>query len=69
MRFFTALTGALLASSVSAFAIGGTSQNPQKALENELSVPGDNPLQYCVKPDDDVLEIKSVDLSPNPPKA
>jgi len=42
----------------------------QHALAEELpSVPGDNPLHYCASPDKDILEIESVDLSPNPPKA
>ena len=68
MKFLTALTSALLASSVSAFAIG-SSNNVQKALDGDLGVPGDNPLQYCAKPDDNILEITSVDLSPNPPTA
>ncbi|KAI9934762.1 hypothetical protein ASPWEDRAFT_53876 [Aspergillus wentii DTO 134E9] len=30
-------------------------------------VPGDNPLEYCADPSPNTLEIKSVDLSPNPP--
>ncbi|KAE8377632.1 Phosphatidylglycerol/phosphatidylinositol transfer protein [Aspergillus bertholletiae] len=31
------------------------------------SVEGDNPLEYCTDPSGDVLNIKSVNLSPNPP--
>ena len=30
-------------------------------------VKGDNPLEYCNDPKTDILQIKSVDLSPNPP--
>ncbi|KAJ5465418.1 hypothetical protein N7530_009205 [Penicillium desertorum] len=30
-------------------------------------VKGENPLQYCAKPDNYKLEIESVDLAPNPP--
>lgn len=31
-------------------------------------VPGDNPLEYCETPDKDILTVKKVDLSPNPPQ-
>ncbi|KAE8351042.1 Phosphatidylglycerol/phosphatidylinositol transfer protein [Aspergillus coremiiformis] len=31
------------------------------------SVEGDNPLEYCTNPAGDILQIKSVDLTPNPP--
>ncbi|KAF2453643.1 phosphatidylglycerol/phosphatidylinositol transfer protein precursor [Lineolata rhizophorae] len=41
----------------------------QVSLTEDLSVPGDNPLFYCSAPDDDILEIDHVDLSPNPPEA
>ncbi|PGH11004.1 hypothetical protein AJ79_05155 [Helicocarpus griseus UAMH5409] len=34
---------------------------------NHLSVPGNNPLTYCSAPDNDILTIESVDLSPSPP--
>ncbi|EAW13998.1 ML domain-containing protein [Aspergillus clavatus NRRL 1] len=30
-------------------------------------VEGDNPLEYCANPAGNILEIKSVDLSPDPP--
>lgn len=32
-----------------------------------VKVPGENPLTFCSKPDDDILTIKQVDLDPNPP--
>ncbi|KAF2235646.1 putative phosphatidylglycerol/phosphatidylinositol transfer protein [Viridothelium virens] len=35
--------------------------------DEDLSVPGDNPLLFCSKADDDILTIKQVDLDPNPP--
>ncbi|KAI9718665.1 MAG: Phosphatidylglycerol/phosphatidylinositol transfer protein [Chrysothrix sp. TS-e1954] len=42
----------------------------QSALAEEpLPVPGDNPLTYCHKPDDYILDIEKVDLAPNPPLA
>jgi len=37
--------------------------------DDSLNVPGKNPLKYCSAPDDDILQLHSVDLSPNPPKA
>ncbi|KAF2835276.1 Phosphatidylglycerol/phosphatidylinositol transfer protein [Patellaria atrata CBS 101060] len=37
--------------------------------DDSLKVPGENPLYFCSKPDDDILQIKKVDLDPNPPKA
>ncbi|KAF4247184.1 hypothetical protein CNMCM8980_007729 [Aspergillus fumigatiaffinis] len=30
-------------------------------------VKGDNPLEYCFDPSDNILQIESVDLFPNPP--
>jgi len=68
MKFFAALTGALLATSVSALTLQ-PAKSVQKTLDDDLSVPGDNPLQYCAKPDDNILKIEKVDLSPNPPQA
>lgn len=36
--------------------------------DDALKVPGDNPLFHCAAPtDNDILQIESVDLSPNPP--
>ena len=70
MKLIAALTGALLATSVSAgFGISINTKPDQTALAGELAVPGDNPLNYCTAPDKDILEIKKVDLSPNPPSA
>lgn len=31
------------------------------------SVEGENPLEYCNDPAGDILQINSVDLTPNPP--
>lgn len=42
----------------------------QTALDDNLKIPGDSPLELCPKPHDaDILTIERVDLSPNPPKA
>jgi len=43
--------------------------NSQVHLNDELSVPGENPLDFCSSPADDILQIFSVDLTPNPPEA
>ncbi|KAL4897921.1 ML domain-containing protein [Aspergillus ambiguus] len=43
----------------------GSSQAPIHA--GGKHVEGDNPLEYCVDPATDILQIKSVDLTPNPP--
>ncbi|KAB8069014.1 Phosphatidylglycerol/phosphatidylinositol transfer protein [Aspergillus leporis] len=45
--------------------IFGSSQSPIQAQGK--SVEGDNPLEYCSDPSSDILEIKSVNLTPNPP--
>lgn len=36
-------------------------------FEDKLDVPGDNPLQHCQDPEDDILDLEEVDLDPNPP--
>jgi hypothetical protein len=64
MRATTFLLSAICAVSVSA----SPSWMPgQVAISETFSVPGDNPLNFCADPKDDILEIKKVDLSPNPP--
>ena len=65
MKFFGVVSLALLSATVSANSWTGK----QKSLAEQFPVPGDNPLLYCAKPEKDILEIKKVDLSPNPPKA
>lgn len=48
----------------------GHSQQPLNALDDEdLRVPGKNPLTYCDDPKDYILDIDHVDLDPNPPQA
>lgn len=39
----------------------------QQVLDEDLKVPGDNPLEFCGKSDDFILTINNVDLEPNPP--
>ena len=37
--------------------------------DDDLKVPGDNPLYYCEDTKDYILNIDHIDLDPNPPKA
>ncbi|GAB7352038.1 hypothetical protein MBLNU459_g2550t1 [Dothideomycetes sp. NU459] len=70
MKFLSVAALALLSATVSARSTWlGSSANDQNALEEAFPVPGDNPLAFCAKPDDNILEIEKVDLSPNPPSA
>jgi len=41
----------------------------QQVLDDELAVPGDNPLFYCQSTEENILHIDYVDLTPNPPEA
>lgn len=66
MRFLALATTALLASNVSARFFESSSS--LRTAEDDLAVPGENPLQHCADPKDDILKITSVDLDPNPPK-
>ncbi|KAL1296913.1 hypothetical protein AAFC00_004524 [Neodothiora populina] len=71
MRFSVLGAAALLTTAASARSLSfmGAESSSQHTLEDVFPVPGDNPLQYCAKPVDEILEITSVDLSPNPPSA
>ncbi|KAL8838220.1 MAG: hypothetical protein Q9170_002210 [Blastenia crenularia] len=40
----------------------------QTLVDSSTPVPGDNPLDFCSDPDDFILTIENVDLSPNPPE-
>ncbi|KAF1354011.1 phosphatidylglycerol/phosphatidylinositol transfer protein precursor [Delphinella strobiligena] len=67
---FLSLATALLTASASARSLSLFSgEGSQHALEETFPVPGDNPLLFCAKPESPILEIESVDLSPNPPAA
>ncbi|KAK4552124.1 Phosphatidylglycerol/phosphatidylinositol transfer protein [Recurvomyces mirabilis] len=72
MKFLALATTALLSSTVAArSSIFGASVGGDITpnVDGSLSVPGDNPLQHCQDPKDDILTIENVDISPNPPKA
>lgn len=66
MRIATFLAPAICVASVAA--TPSWSMPGQIAINEDFKVPGDNPLNFCSDPKDDILEIKKVDLSPNPPK-
>lgn len=68
MKFLGIFSVAILGASASARSLGFLGSD-QHALEEEFPVPGDNPLLFCAKPSDNILEIEKVDLSPNPPAA
>lgn len=40
----------------------------QETILDDLKVPGENPLYYCPgSPSDDLVVVKHVNLTPNPP--
>jgi hypothetical protein len=67
MRLLSLLAAAILATSASARSsiFGGGIE--VAAHSEELNVPGENPLQHCQDPKDDILDLERVDLDPNPP--
>lgn len=56
-----------LSTSARASFFGGNNQ--QTLVADELAVPGKNPLKFCGPPYDYILDIRQVDLTPNPPEA
>lgn len=72
MRFTATLFPLLLSSVVSASVIWPSTGDNQVSIadDDDLSVPGKNPLKYCSKEHGkNILQIGYVDLSPNPPEA
>ena len=75
MQLFKTLLPLLLTSTVAAeiriagqqIALGGERTKEVGTLDN--NVPGKNPLNFCEDPKDNIVEITSVDLDPNPPEA
>ena len=67
MRFLSLLATALLAASTHARSSIFGSSIDVAPYEDSLKVPGENPLQHCQDPKNDILELESVDLDPNPP--
>ncbi|KAI4140877.1 MAG: hypothetical protein LQ340_007779 [Diploschistes diacapsis] len=70
MKAFSTLA-LLLLSSIASADFFGSSQKAIVEDSNDLSVPGDNPLNYCEDPSEGnhILKITNVDLEPNPPEA
>jgi len=70
MRISTTVL-ALLTTSASALSIfRGEEQHNTLRIKDDLSVPGENPLQFCdADRGDDVITIEKVILTPNPPEA
>lgn len=66
MKFTTTLLPLLL-SSLAASSSLSFFRSDQQVLDEKLSVPGDNPLEFCASSDDYILTISNVDLKPNPP--
>lgn len=66
MRTSTLILSCLL--TVSASASSWLNTGAQKPFDEDLKVPGENPLYYCSDPADNILTIDKVDLDPNPPK-
>ncbi|EEP77599.1 phosphatidylglycerol/phosphatidylinositol transfer protein [Uncinocarpus reesii 1704] len=65
-------SAAILALLLSPAALAAPSLSPWKdqspiQINEDLSVPGDNPLNFCTPPKNDILTIERVDLFPNPP--
>ncbi|KFH47182.1 Phosphatidylglycerol/phosphatidylinositol transfer protein-like protein [Hapsidospora chrysogenum ATCC 11550] len=60
--------GAALAPATAWSVVNG--QAPDVIANDDLKVPGESPLELCPgEHADDIIQIKSVDLLPNPPKA
>lgn len=63
--------GALLASLLLATAVTSAPANAQIAIttheaHNGSFIPGDSPIRYCSNPAQDLFQIDSVDMYPNP---
>lgn len=57
-----------LSVSATPFDFSFNAQSPIRGDEDTFPVNGDNPLIYCADPSGNILEIESVNLSPNPPR-
>ena len=68
MRPFSPLFVLFAATAYASFGINFGGKD-QVHLTEEYKVPGDNPLFFCSDPKDNILEVKKVDLDPNPPQA
>ncbi|KAM0280913.1 hypothetical protein ACHAQH_003802 [Verticillium albo-atrum] len=71
MRFTSAIVALLSVGLVPASARSLLVERDQNVITgDDRKIPGDSPLELCDKAHDkDIVHIKKVDLSPNPPKA
>ncbi|KAK2616436.1 Phosphatidylglycerol/phosphatidylinositol transfer protein [Conoideocrella luteorostrata] len=70
MRVSAAVLSALVAPSAAALSFFNGGAQKAITLDEDLKIPGESPLEHC--PDRETkgyVDIKSVDLSPNPPLA
>lgn len=67
MKLLSALLFSLAPLQIWAASLPLFGQSPIKSLGDTFTVPGENPLEFCADPADDILEIVGVDLAPNPP--
>jgi len=68
MKFTTFASAALFATYASAKSPSWRAASAVTPFDDDFKVPGDNPLKHCADPSEDILDITSVDISPNPPK-
>jgi len=74
MRNFTVFTFIAFATSLFASVLGRNvyraDQNPILSPLDSTKVPGKSPVQICsLSPAEDLIEIKYIDITPNPPQA
>jgi len=69
MRLTPLLISLLCVVTASSFGFSFGGQDPIPSTDEDLCVPGQNPLYYCSDPENDILTIEKVDMDPNPPEA
>lgn len=68
MKFSTSFLALCLGTLAVGESLSFFGSSSQKALGDDLSIPGDNPLKYCKdEHGDDILKLDHVNLTPNPP--
>ncbi|KPI43911.1 Phosphatidylglycerol/phosphatidylinositol transfer protein [Cyphellophora attinorum] len=68
MRLLACLSTLAAATLVSSISLDfGGSQNPI-IQDDKVTVPGENPLDFCTDPKDYILTVDYVNLTPNPPR-
>lgn len=67
MRLAASIFALLLSSCVASNALSFFGSSQDVLEDDDLNVPGDNPLKFCEKENSYTLAIEKVDLDPNPP--